>query len=94
VVVKNYVPLFESKFLELFATIRWYEVFVLWTSVILYLFYNGIFGDYEKKNALTEFVWRGGAHFSYFYVFLTVLSGLLIWTITEYTLHRFLFHSE
>lgn len=43
---------------------------------------------------VSALVWLGSTGFSVGSGLLIYLSGLFIWTFTEYTLHRFLFHYE
>ena len=51
---------------------------VMWSPLAIYLFYQSVF---EKNLSSTEVVtW--------------VLIGLLVWTFTEYIVHRFVFHFD
>lgn len=82
---KNYVSnkdetvrMFKSDFLEAFSRVHFTVPLYIYIPVILYLGYRSIF--------------------VYGFQFLTILSmilvGMFAWTLTEYTLHRFVFHYE
>ncbi len=82
---KNYVSnkdetvrMFKSDFLEAFSRVHYTVPLYIYIPVIFYLGYRSI--------AVYEFQ------------FLTILSmilvGIFAWTLTEYTLHRFVFHYE
>ena len=68
--------MFKSDFLEVFSKVHWSIPLYIYVPVIGYLFYLSIF-DY-KVSALD----MSGL----------IVAGLFIWTITEYLLHRFIFH--
>lgn len=82
---KNYVSnkdetvrMFKSDFLEAFSRVHYTVPLYIYIPVILYLGYRSVV--------------------VYEFQFLTILSMILIgmftWTLTEYTLHRFVFHYE
>ena len=68
--------MFKSDFLEAFSKIHWTVPLFIYVPVIGYLFYLAIF-DY-KIPVLG--------------IIGLIVAGLFIWTITEYLLHRFIFH--
>ena len=68
--------MFKSDFLEAFSKIHWTVPLFIYVPVIGYLFYLAIV-DY--KVPVLE-------------IFGLIAAGLFIWTITEYLLHRFIFH--
>jgi len=70
------IRLFKNNYLEFFTHIPPWLPITFWTPIISYMFVSGI-----SSNGLgiKEAV-------------LTSLSGLLVWTFSEYILHRFLFH--
>jgi sterol desaturase/sphingolipid hydroxylase (fatty acid hydroxylase superfamily) len=68
--------MFKSDFLEVFSKVHWTVPLFIYVPVIAYLFYLTIV-DY-KVPALE--------------IFGLIVVGLFIWTITEYLLHRFIFH--
>ena len=70
--------LFKSDFLELFTHVHWSVPIIIYLPVVVYM--------------LMRTAWQGvlglGAASGLF------LSGLFVWTLTEYLLHRFVFHYE
>lgn len=80
---KNYVSnkdetvrMFENNFLESLSRVHWTVPLWLFVPVVLFFLYRSIF----------SFELNIGSILLYF------LIGLFIWTFTEYTLHRFIFH--
>ncbi len=70
------IRIFKNPILESFTHVHPIVPLVLWLPVILYLFYKGAT---LKAVSILEF-------------FMLFFAGLLLWTITEYVLHRFVFH--
>ena len=70
--------MFESNLAELFSHNQWYAIYPV-PLMAMYLLFSSI-SDFTVRNPLVYL--------------LTFLSGLLVWTLTEYCLHRFIFHSE
>jgi sterol desaturase/sphingolipid hydroxylase (fatty acid hydroxylase superfamily) len=68
--------MFESDFLERFSRINPITIFVVWVPVVAVVLYRSIL-RHELSLGATA---------------LLVLAGLLMWTLTEYVLHRFVFH--
>ncbi|MGB5850600.1 MAG: sterol desaturase family protein [Ignavibacteriaceae bacterium] len=68
--------MFKSDFLEAFSKVHWSVPLFIYVPLIGYLFYLSIV-DY-KVSALD--------------IAGLIVAGLFIWTITEYLLHRFIFH--
>jgi 4-hydroxysphinganine ceramide fatty acyl 2-hydroxylase len=68
--------MFKSDFLEAFSRVHWSVPLFIYIPVIGYLFYLSIV-DY-KIAALD--------------ILGLIVAGLFVWTITEYLLHRFVFH--
>ena len=77
------IRLFKSDFLEFFTHISPIAVLVIWAPVTA-LFLVKAVRDIPKGLRVL-----GGA---WVYVPVAFLLGMLIWTFSEYTLHRFLFH--
>lgn len=72
------VRMFKNDFLEALSRVHPSVPLIIYVPVILYMFY------------LSIFVWSVGTlNIIGLFVF-----GLFIWTITEYLLHRFIFHWE
>lgn len=74
------IRLFKSNFLEFFTHISPITVLVIWVPVVAYFLYRA-------GVALTP-----GARWGH--IPAGFLLGIVIWTFSEYMLHRFLFHYE
>jgi sterol desaturase/sphingolipid hydroxylase (fatty acid hydroxylase superfamily) len=74
------IRLFKSDFLEFFTHIHPAVVLGIWVPVVIFF--------------LGSAIWRYGAQASrgVGYIPLGFVAGLFLWTFTEYTLHRFVFH--
>lgn len=70
--------LFKSSFLEIFTHVHWSVPLIVYVPVVTYFLYRGI-----ADPAV------GGGKIVGLFAF-----GLLVWTLTEYLLHRFVFHYE
>ncbi|XP_057325328.1 fatty acid 2-hydroxylase [Microplitis mediator] len=79
--VNRPIRLFKSDYLEILTITPWYLVPLFWIPISIYFLYLGL-----MRNISESF------HYSACYKVLAFLSGLLIWTLLEYTLHRKLFH--
>ena len=74
------IRLFKSDFLEFFTHISPIAILILWVPVVTVLLVYG---------AMTA----PAGQFP-FYMPLGFLAGLFLWTLAEYSLHRFLFHHK
>ncbi|MBK7629788.1 MAG: sterol desaturase family protein [Ignavibacteriales bacterium] len=72
------VRMFKNDFLESLSKVHFTVPLVIFIPIILYMLYLAIF-----EFSLSTFSIIG-----------VVIFGLFIWTITEYLLHRFVFHWE
>jgi len=70
--------LFQSSFLELFTHVHWSVPIIIYLPVVVYAVYAG-----AKPGALSTLG-----------IVLIFLAGVMVWTLTEYLLHRFVFHYE
>ena len=70
------IRIFKNPILESFTHVHPIIPLVLWVPVVLFLFYRG----FTLKGVTTT-------EFSLLFFF-----GLILWTFTEYVLHRFVFH--
>ena len=70
--------LFKSDFLELFSHVHWSVPLILYIPVVSYLLY---------RASVTPGLTRTTGIFLF-------VGGLVIWTLTEYVLHRYIFHYE
>lgn len=80
---KNYVSnkdetvrMFKSDFLELFSKVHWTVPLYIYLPVIAYFLYKAIF---EFQMVFST-------------ILLYIIIGIAIWSLTEYLLHRFVFH--
>ena len=76
--------LFGPSYLEMFTQTPWYVVPLVWAPITITLFYKSLAqqsSDLDLSTAL-------GRTMACFFV------GNFVWTLLEYTLHRFLFHIE
>jgi sterol desaturase/sphingolipid hydroxylase (fatty acid hydroxylase superfamily) len=71
------VRLFKSDFLEFFTHISPITVIVIWLPIAIYFTWTAI------SNLKGQSGW---------FIPVGILIGLFLWTISEYLLHRFLFH--
>jgi sterol desaturase/sphingolipid hydroxylase (fatty acid hydroxylase superfamily) len=71
------IRLFKSDFMEFFTHINPWVIVIFWTPIAAWLLITSI----QLTNGIS--ILRVAAGF---------LVGLFVWTLTEYTLHRFLFH--
>ena len=72
------VRMFRNDFLEALTRIHFLVPVYLFLPVIFFMGYLSVF----------EF------HLSIFMILLMIVCGLTVWTLTEYILHRFIFHWE
>lgn len=82
---KNYISnkdesvrMFKSDLLEALSKIHWTAPLYIFLPVIIYFLYKSIF---LFNLVLTQII-------------LLIIFGLFVWTLTEYTLHRFVFHYQ
>jgi sterol desaturase/sphingolipid hydroxylase (fatty acid hydroxylase superfamily) len=74
------IRLFESDLVEFFTHIHPAVVALIWTPVVLFFLGSAIWRVVRQPGA------RAG------YIVVGIVCGLLLWTLAEYTLHRFVFH--
>jgi len=87
-----YCRLYDNSFMEFTTRNKWYNIPIFWGVIFIYLFYHGVFYEYEEPSMMKEYVWRSGHSFSYLHVMFSLFVGVIFWTKFEYCLHRFLFH--
>jgi sterol desaturase/sphingolipid hydroxylase (fatty acid hydroxylase superfamily) len=80
---KNYVSnkdetarMFKSDFMEAFSKVHWTVPLYIYLPVIAYFLYKAIF-DFQLAIGT---------------ILLYIVIGIAVWTLTEYILHRFVFH--
>jgi dihydroceramide fatty acyl 2-hydroxylase len=74
------IRLFQSDFLEFFTHISPAAILGLWLPVVVLLLVYAALTASEGSFPL--------------HILLGIIIGLFLWTLTEYTLHRFLFHHK
>jgi sterol desaturase/sphingolipid hydroxylase (fatty acid hydroxylase superfamily) len=72
------IRLFKSNFLEFFSHISPITVTVIWLPVAVYFLVSSVLKAEAERFPL--------------YIVIGFLSGLILWTLSEYLLHRFVFH--
>ena len=70
--------IFKSDFLELFTHVHWSVPIILYLPVVVYSVYRAAVNPDLTTTAIVAMV----------------VAGLTFWTLTEYLLHRFVFHYE
>ncbi len=80
---KNFVSLkdetirmFDNPFLDWCSKIHWVAPLVVWVPVVLFCLWKAIYGY----------------HFPVLSLFVYFVIGIMLWTLTEYLMHRFVFH--
>jgi sterol desaturase/sphingolipid hydroxylase (fatty acid hydroxylase superfamily) len=72
------IRLFKSDFLEFFTHVHPAVVVIIWLPVALFFLLNGIADIPDGASPL--------------YIPVAFIVGLFVWTLTEYLVHRFVFH--
>ncbi|WP_443943699.1 sterol desaturase family protein [Pedobacter sp. AW1-32] len=72
------IRMFKSNFLESLSKVRYYVPLIVYVPIIVFFVWKSIFQLHTP--VLDFFGW--------------LLFGLAVWTITEYILHRWVFHYE
>lgn len=75
---KESVPMFKNRLMEALSKVHFSVPLIIYIPVILYSCYHALFK--VGNDVLT--------------LLLTVAGGILIWSLTEYVLHRYVFHFE
>ena len=78
--MKNYnsIRIFKNPILESFTHVHPVVPLLLWVPVVIYWFYEA--ATKEGLNLAQ--------------IFMTFVVGIIVWTLTEYLLHRFVFHMK
>ena len=72
------VPLFSSRLLDVLSRVHWSHPLVLWLPIVGYMLYRAV--------ALSGELWP--------WIGPLAIAGMAAWTLSEYLLHRFVFHYE
>jgi len=70
--------LFQSSFLELFTHVHWSVPIIVYLPVVIYSVYTSSAAGILSTSG----------------VILLFVAGIAVWTLSEYLLHRFVFHYE
>jgi sterol desaturase/sphingolipid hydroxylase (fatty acid hydroxylase superfamily) len=70
------VPMFQNSFMERLTRIHYTVPLFIFIPVILFCFYKAFFDNAQNVFSIAGYV----------------IFGLIIWTLTEYVLHRFVCH--
>ncbi len=70
------VRMFESDFMEVFSRVHFTVPLFIYLPIVFYFSYRSIY--LYEQSAIT--------------ILTLIILGIAVWTITEYTLHRFIFH--
>jgi sterol desaturase/sphingolipid hydroxylase (fatty acid hydroxylase superfamily) len=70
--------LFKSGFLEFFTHVHWSVPLIVYVPIVAYFLYEGVADPMVGAWSIVGLF----------------IFGLLVWTLTEYLLHRFVFHYE
>ncbi|KAJ7600870.1 oxidoreductase [Mycena floridula] len=98
--VANSARLFGPDYLEMFTKTAWYVVPMFWFPITAYLFLRSLF---QFTGPLPSFTTDPSLPLSslsqipsesFVKTLICFFLGNVIWTILEYTLHRFLFHID
>nr|XP_032816606.1 fatty acid 2-hydroxylase-like [Petromyzon marinus] len=90
--VDRRIRLFESDFLEFWSKTAWYVIPLVWIPIIVYMglsSYRGLQGN--QIRVFTTFT-DGGVNVSQDWFACLFTFGFFMWSLVEYSLHRFLFH--
>lgn len=77
--------LFGPWYLEMFTRTSWYVVPIVWLPITAGIFYRAVQQHQAAGDGVDEAMSKTIACF---------LFGNFVWTLLEYTLHRFLFHID
>ncbi len=72
------IRIFKNPLLESFTHVHPIVPLLLWSPIIVYLFYRAV--EFKNLNASE--------------LGLSFMSGIFLWTLVEYSLHRLVFHWE
>jgi len=89
-----YCRLFDSDLFEASSRNPWYRILMLWIPVACYLMYQGLTYDYPEHSGFDKYLFTGSPDFSLLAVALIFFSGVFVWTLAEYGLHRGIFHFD
>lgn len=89
--VNRKLRLFESDYLEALSRCPWWVVPIVWVPVILYLCYLSM--SVEPSTFLVPWL-PVSPPLTPLQLMVILPFGYLLWTLIEYSLHRFVFHLD
>ncbi|KAE8609141.1 hypothetical protein XENTR_v10011724 [Xenopus tropicalis] len=91
--VNRPIRLFHSDFVESCSKTAWYIVLSVWVPVVLYLSWYCLTELAQGNTRLfSSFTKDYSVPVPVFFFFPLFLIGVLVWTLMEYGIHRFVFH--
>ncbi|XP_072790434.1 fatty acid 2-hydroxylase isoform X2 [Taeniopygia guttata] len=89
------IRLFHSDFLEFLSKTAWYVVFMVWTPVVLYLSWVSYTSLAQGNTRLfSSFTTEYSIPVHKYYFPFIFLLGMILWSLLEYLIHRFVFHMK
>ncbi|NXF16891.1 FA2H hydroxylase, partial [Rhodinocichla rosea] len=89
------IRLFHSDFLEFLSKTAWYVVFLVWTPVVLYLSWVSYTSLAQGNTRLfSSFTTEYSIPVHKYYFPFIFLLGMILWSLLEYLIHRFVFHMK
>ena len=88
--VEKKLRLFETDFLEFFSKTPWYAVPMIWLPVTLCIAYAAFIN--LNNTAFGESICSFHTLLMQLVLISLMFCGIILWTIVEYLLHRFVFH--
>ncbi|XP_030059492.1 fatty acid 2-hydroxylase [Microcaecilia unicolor] len=89
------IRLFHSDFIESCSKTAWYIVLAVWVPVVLYCSWFCYTSLAQGNTRLfTSFTTEYTIPVHHYWFPLLFLLGMLIWSLLEYTIHRFIFHMK
>ncbi|XP_065676369.1 fatty acid 2-hydroxylase isoform X2 [Hydra vulgaris] len=89
-VVKK-LRLFDSDFIEFFSKTKWWMIPLIWLPIAIIIQFYSTTRVYQ--NFVSEF-YTSEKKVAYFFSFGFFLLGIPLWSLSEYILHRYLFHMQ
>ncbi|NXD25132.1 FA2H hydroxylase, partial [Spelaeornis formosus] len=89
------IRLFHSDFLEFLSKTAWYVVFMVWTPVVVYLSWVSYTSLAQGNTRLfSSFTTEYSIPVHKYYFPFIFLLGMILWSLLEYLIHRFVFHMK
>ncbi|NWY37811.1 FA2H hydroxylase, partial [Sylvia atricapilla] len=89
------IRLFHSDFFEFLSKTAWYVVFMVWTPVVLYLSWVSYTSLAQGNTRLfSSFTTEYSIPVHKYYFPFIFLLGMILWSLLEYLIHRFVFHMK